>query len=169
MRTLLCDIETMELVDHNPPIVRHFAQANSNQAPSTSAQAAVNPAAPSPLHHQYGSNGSASHHTGHHHPSAASQVVSLSQAVETPPSQFLPSMTSLAFHPYFPILAFGGPDLLGNVSMVRLEQQNRHHHTFHRSSQALSGLNILDSDEQRHIPSLNRSDTSTKTKSLFRF
>ena len=147
MRTLLCNIETMDLVDNNPPIVRHFAQSNQAQG---------------------GVNGGGPMHGNNANSSSASQAT-LSQAVETYPSQFLPSMTSLSFHPYYPILAFGGPDLLGNVSLLRLEQHSGHHHPYHHGGHAHIGMGILDSDEQRHIPSLVNGDHAARPKSIFGF
>lgn len=162
MRTLLCNIETMDLAEGNVPIVRHFAPVNQPQVNGSNLNTTAT------QHHSHHSH-TFSHHSNLH---SSNQAITLSQAVDTPPSHFLPSLASLAFHPYYPILAMGAPDVLGTVSLLRLEPQSGHHHPYHHGNHAHIGMGILDSDDQRHIPSvssISNGGHSSRPRSLFGF
>nr|CDI51735.1 related to KOG1-Subunit of TORC1, a rapamycin-sensitive complex involved in growth control [Melanopsichium pennsylvanicum 4] len=113
---LLTHLETLSTL--GKPIVRHFAPMGSSQHLGNSE-----------THHHPaaviggGSSGGGVGHTG----MVAGGVNVLNSnntlqtllppALEMAPSGFSPAMGSMAFHPYLPILAFGGPD-----SMVELRE-----------------------------------------------
>lgn len=179
-RTLLCNIETQEVLTNVAPIVRQFA------TPAQAAQIATNQHQPvggaifpiaQPASHQSGPNGTPSKQAN-----LQSNTSLLSPAIDEPPSAFRPSMGSLAFHPHFPLLAFAGPDVQGHVGFVRAHIGSPST-SFHPPSAAATyaaassgankdvllpythmgsgGYGILDGDDQRHIPSFPNGASET--------
>lgn len=171
-RTLICDIDSQEVLDHFKPIVRHFATNNHPSSYSGAHSSMPNQPAVSTTGHMY------------HHNYSQQSVTTLSQAIDTPPSSYRPAMGSLAFHPHFPLLAFGGPDTLGFVGLTRAHLVGGAHgldglhsspHTSFLPPYSTLGYGhgapgILDGDDQRHIPTF---DDGTHERSraggLFRF
>lgn len=206
-RTLLCDIESQDLLPTTRPIVRHFAQPNAG-GPSSSATAAAAHAATAAGGMPSSGMGLANAaqqpavtisggHAHNHNFSQQSSIVTLSSALETPPSSFRPAMGSLKFHPHFPLLAFAGPDMLGYAGFTRAQASatgsalstaaGGGHASVNAMSRSGSTADVgmlppysyvgtgsyghyasgmLDGDDQRHIPTLDKGGRSSTDGSL---
>lgn len=192
-RTLLCNIETQEILSNVSPIVRQFATpaqaaqlaANQHQPAGGAHYPIVQPTVAQSNANPYSTNGIPNKQG---HPQSNTSL--LSPAIDSPPSPFRPSMGALAFHPHFPLLAFSGPDLQGHVGFIR-GQAGAPSTSFHPPSAAATfatassggignkdillpythmgsgGYGILDGDDQRHIPSFtNTSSENVQHKGL---
>jgi regulator-associated protein of mTOR len=187
-RTLLCNIETQEVLGNTRPIDRHFAASFDRYAQANASTASTaHSSTDSSYQHGlsgHGTAGGVHQHVGH--------TAVLSPAIDSPPSYFRPGMGSMAFHPHFPLLAFAGPDSLGFVGLTRCQVDVHGSksglHAAQYNTTATNGTqlmpysyigyggyghgaaSVLDGDEQRHIPSLpNNTSDIPRSKSLFSF
>ncbi|CAO1633933.1 unnamed protein product [Sympodiomycopsis kandeliae] len=65
------------------------------------------------------------HHGSNHHsiPGSTSNPLPPIVPIDAPISNFTPAMSSLAFHPHWPLMAHSGPDLAGTIEVKKLPQE----------------------------------------------